>query len=93
MHLPPLGGNHTAVRLVDDIIANPDTYTDVRYIVENMQSGELAKGVEEALLDRNVPVERVVFTNFPKSIPGVDSIPEVLAYNKGLVTPEGAAGS
>jgi zinc/manganese transport system substrate-binding protein len=93
-----MGGNQTAARVVDDIIANPDKYADVRYIIENMQSGEMAKGVEEALLDRNVTVERVIFTNFPKSLPGVDSIPDVLAYNKGLVTPEqtaeeGAAGS
>jgi zinc/manganese transport system substrate-binding protein len=88
-----MGGNLTAAKLVDDIIADPGKYADVRYIIENMQSGELAKGVEEALLDRNVTVERVVFTNFPKSVPGVDSIPDVLAYNKALVTPEEAAGS
>jgi zinc/manganese transport system substrate-binding protein len=81
------GGSKTAAKLVDDIMANPDNYADVRYVIENMQSGELAKGVEEALLDRNIAVERVIFTNFPKSLPDVDSIPDVLRHNKNLVMP------
>jgi zinc/manganese transport system substrate-binding protein len=81
------GGNRTAAKLVDDIMANPDKYADVRYVIENMQSGEMAKGVEETLLDRNVDAERVIFTNFPKSLPGVDSIHDVLRYNKDLVMP------
>ncbi len=87
------GGSKTATKLVDDIMANPDNYADVRYVIENMQSGELAKGVEEALLDRNVEVERVIFTNFPKSIEGVDSIPDVLRHNKNLVMPAEQATS
>ena len=73
--------------VVDDIINNPEKYQNVRYVVENMQSGEIAKGIEEALRDQGIPAKRIVFTNFPKSIDGVDSIPDVLAYNKGLVTP------
>lgn len=73
--------------IVDDIINNPEKYQNVRYVVENMQSGEMAKGIEEALRDQGIPAKRVIFTNFPKSIDGADSIPEVLTYNKGLVTP------
>ncbi|MGC9434768.1 MAG: metal ABC transporter substrate-binding protein [Methanomicrobiales archaeon] len=81
------GGKYTAAKLVDDIAANPETYRDVTYIIENMQSGELGKGIEEALSDRGIPAKRVIFTNFPKSVEGVNTIPKVLAYNKGLVTP------
>jgi len=84
-------GSYTAVKLVDRINANPETYKDVVYVIENMQSGELGKGVEEALTDKGFAVERVVFTNFPKSIDGVGSIPDVLAYNKHLVSPGPAA--
>ncbi len=76
---------YTAAKLVDDINANPEKYANVTYIIENMQSGELAKGVEEALNDQGIPAQRVVFTNFPKSVPGVETIPDVIAYNKGLV--------
>jgi len=83
-----MGGKFTAVKLVDDINANPDKYSNVTYVIENMQSGEGGKGIEEALKDKGIPVQRVVFTNFPKSIEGVDSIPDVLAYNKMLVMPE-----
>ncbi|WAI00337.1 metal ABC transporter substrate-binding protein [Methanogenium organophilum] len=82
-----MNGGYTAVKLVDRINENPDTYADVVYVIENMQSGELGKGVEEALNDKGYGVKRVIFTNFPKSVDGVDSIPDVLAYNKGLVTP------
>ncbi|RXE55336.1 metal ABC transporter substrate-binding protein [Methanoculleus taiwanensis] len=79
------GGKYTAAKLVDDINANPEKYANVTYIIENMQSGELGKGVEEALNDKGIPVQRVVFTNFPKSVPGVETIPDVIVYNKGLV--------
>ncbi|MBP2134373.1 zinc/manganese transport system substrate-binding protein [Methanomicrobium sp. W14] len=82
-----MGGNYTAAKLVDSINENPNDYRDVSYVVENMQSGEIAKGVEEALTDLGYNSKRVVFTNFPRSIDGVDSIPDVLAYNKNLVNP------
>ncbi|NLB00187.1 MAG: zinc ABC transporter substrate-binding protein, partial [Methanomicrobiales archaeon] len=81
------GGKFTPRAVVDDIQKNPEKYRDVKYVIENMQSGELAKGLEEALRDNGVPIERVIFTNFPKSLPGVDSLPDVIRYNKGLVTP------
>lgn len=81
------GGKFTPRAVVDDIQKNPEKYRDVKYVIENMQSGELAKGLEEALLDNGVPVKRIIFTNFPKSLPGVDSLPDVIRYNKGLVTP------
>jgi len=80
-----MNGTKTADKVVDDIIANPDKYEDVAYVIENMQSGELGKGIEEALLDRGINAKRVIFTNFPGSITGVDTIAEVLGYNKQLV--------
>jgi len=50
-----------------------------------MQSGELAKGIEEALKDKGINVKRVIFTNFPGSVEGANSMAEVLRYNKELV--------
>jgi|GEM_PF-195959 len=81
------GGEFTAKKLVDRIKAEPEKYADVHYVIENMQSGEMGKGVEEALHDEGIQAQRVIFTNFPKSVEGADSIPEMLAYNKYLVTP------
>jgi zinc/manganese transport system substrate-binding protein len=83
-------GKFTPAKLVDDINANPEKYQNVTYVIENMQSGELAKGVEEALNDRGIPAKRVIFTNFPKSLEGVDSIPGILVHNKEMVMPEAA---
>jgi zinc/manganese transport system substrate-binding protein len=86
-------GQFTPRAVVNDIYNNPEKFQDVKYVVENMQSGEMAKGVEEALRDRGIPAKRVIFTNFPKSIPGVESLPDVLAYNKALVTPDQTAAA
>jgi zinc/manganese transport system substrate-binding protein len=83
-------GNYTPAKIVDDINAHPDKYRNVRYVIENMQSGEMAKGIEETLHARGINATRVVFTNFPKSVKEVNSIPEVLNYNKKLVTPKGS---
>jgi zinc/manganese transport system substrate-binding protein len=80
-------GNYTPAKIVDDINAHPEKYRNVRYVIENMQSGEMAKGIEETLHAQGINATRVIFTNFPESVNGVDSIPEVLAYNKKLVTP------
>ena len=80
-----MNGTKTADKVVDDIIANPEKYEDVAYVIENMQSGELGKGIEEALQDRGINAKRVIFTNFPMSITDVDTIAEVLEYNKQLV--------
>lgn len=88
-----MGGQYTAAKLVDRIKADPEKYSNVKYVIENMQSGELAKGVEEALIDLGIPAERVVFTNFPKSLSGVDSIPDVLVYNKELVMADDSASA
>ncbi|HOS83089.1 MAG TPA: metal ABC transporter substrate-binding protein [Methanolinea sp.] len=82
-----MGGKFTPVKIVDDINANTSKYRNVRYVIENMQSGELAKGIEEALIAKGIPVKRVIFTNFPKSIAGVETLPDVLRYNKELVKP------
>ena len=80
-----MNGTKTAAKVVDDINANPDKYQRVSYIIENMQSGELAKGIEESLKDRGIKAERVIFTNFPGSVEGADSMSDVLRYNKELV--------
>ncbi|WOF16125.1 zinc ABC transporter substrate-binding protein [Methanoplanus sp. FWC-SCC4] len=82
-----MGGKYSATKMVDRINENPKSYEDVLYVIENMQSGELGKGIEESLKDKGFEVKRVIFTNFPNSIDGVDSIPAVLEYNKNLVIP------
>ncbi|WP_298669055.1 metal ABC transporter substrate-binding protein [uncultured Methanofollis sp.] len=80
-----MGGQVTPAKVVDDIAADPQKYRSVRYVIENMQSGEMGKGIEEALHDRGIRADRVVFTNFPKSVEGVSSLPDVLAHNKEAV--------
>lgn len=87
------GGNKTPAKVVDAIQSNPDgiyaldlvSGGGLMYVIENMQSGEMAKGIEEALVDQAVFSKRVIFTNFPRSIEGVESIPDVLKYNKNLL--------
>ncbi|MFZ2472862.1 MAG: metal ABC transporter substrate-binding protein [Methanothrix sp.] len=80
-----MNGTKTAARIVDDINANPDKYQNVTYVIENMQSGDLAKGIEESLKDKGINATRVIFTNFPGSVPGADTMAEVLSHNKQLV--------
>jgi zinc/manganese transport system substrate-binding protein len=80
-------GQFTPRAVVNDIYNNPEKYRNVKFVIENMQSDEMAKGIEEALHDNGIPAKRVIFTNFPQSIPGVNSLPDVLVYNKGLVNP------
>ncbi len=88
-----LGGNKTPAKIVDVLKADPQKLYELDllpgggkiYVIENMQSGEMAKGVAEALEDMAIYANRVIFTNFPKSVEGVDSIPDVLTYNKNLV--------
>lgn len=86
-----MNGTKTPAKLIDDINANTSKYQNVSFIIENMQSGELAKGVEEALKDKGINVKRVVFTNFPKSVQGADTLPDVLKYNKNLILQNVAA--
>ncbi len=80
-----LNGTKTAAKIVDDINVNPDKYRNLTYVIENMQSGELAKGIEESLKDKGINAKRIIFTNFPGSAPGVNSMAEVLNHNKHLV--------
>ena len=80
-----LNGTKTAAKVVDDINDHPDRYQNVSFIIENMQSGELAKGREEALKDKGINVRRVIFTNFPGSMEGVNTMADVLRHNKELV--------
>lgn len=83
-------GTKTPDKIVADINAHPENYTGVAYVIENMQSGELAKGIEEALHDHGINAKRVIFTNFPYSVSGVETMADVLDYNKNLVL-QGAA--
>jgi len=80
-----LNGTKTAAKVVDDINDHPDRYQNVSFIIENMQSGELAKGIEEALKDKGINVRRIIFTNFPGSMEGVNTMADVLRHNKELV--------
>jgi zinc/manganese transport system substrate-binding protein len=80
-----MNGTKTAAKIVDDINANPGKYQNVTYVIENMQSGELAKGIEESLKDKGINATRVIFTNFPGSVPGAETMAEVLSHNKQLV--------
>ena len=80
-----MNGTKTAAKIVDDINANPGKYQNGTYVIENMQSGELAKGIEESLKDKGINATRVIFTNFPGSVPGTDTMAEVLSHNKQLV--------
>ena len=80
-----MNGTKTVAKIVDDINANPGKYQNVTYVIENMQSGELAKGIEESLKDKGINATRVIFTNFPGSVPRADTMAEVLSYNKQLV--------
>ncbi|MDD2835106.1 MAG: metal ABC transporter substrate-binding protein [Methanothrix sp.] len=80
-----MNGTKTAAKIVDDINANPGKYQNVSYVIENMQSGELAKGIEESLKDKGINATRVIFTNFPGSVPGANTMAEVLSHNKHLV--------
>jgi zinc/manganese transport system substrate-binding protein len=85
-----MNGTKTPAKLVDDINANPDKYEGVEYVIENMQSGEIAKGIEEALQDRGINAKRVIFTNFPGSVPDTATMADVLSYNKQLVSQSSA---
>jgi len=80
-----MNGAKTPDKVVNDINANPDKYNGVAYVIENMQSGEMAKGIEEALHDKGIDAKRVVFTNFPGSLNGTATMADVLNYNKQLV--------
>lgn len=80
-----MNGTKTAAKVVDDINAHPEKYENVSFVIENMQSGELAKGIEEALKDKGINVTRVIFTNFPGSLEGTDTMADVLNHNKQLV--------
>jgi zinc/manganese transport system substrate-binding protein len=80
-----MNGAKTPDKVVDDINANPDRYKGVAYVIENMQSGEMAKGIEEALHDKGINAKRVIFTNFPGSLNGINTMSDVLNYNKQLV--------
>lgn len=85
----------TVQEIIDDIHANPDKYLTIAQessigkivVIENIVAGQdIGKGIHEALNDENIPCERVIFLNLPKSADGIDSILEYYAYNKALIT-------
>lgn len=80
-------GQSTPRAVINDIFDHPEKYRNVKYVIENMQSGDMAKGIEEALHDNGIPARRVIFTNFPGSVTNVTTMPDVLRYNRGLVMP------
>ena len=86
-------GTKTPDKIVADINAHPENYTGVAYVIENMQSGELARGIEEALHDKGINAKRVIFTNFPYSVAGVETMADVLNYNKNLVLQSAATAT
>jgi zinc/manganese transport system substrate-binding protein len=88
-----LNGTKTPAKIVDDINAHPEKYRAVTFVIENMQSGELAKGIEEALRDKGINATRVIFTNYPRSVPGTDTMADVLNHNKQLVLRPGVSCS
>lgn len=85
----------TVQAIVDDIHANPAKYLKITeeakcgkiFVIENIVAGQdIGKSIHEALADENIPCERVIFLNLPKSAAGIDSILEYYAYNKALIT-------
>ena len=60
-----MNGTRTPAKVVDDINANPDKYKGVAYVIENMQSGEMAKGIEESLHDKGIIAKRVISPTSP----------------------------
>lgn len=80
-----MNGTKTVAKLVDGINSDPEKYRNVSFVIENMQSGEMAKGIEEALRDHGINATRIIFTNFPGSLDGVNTMADVLNHNKQLV--------
>lgn len=85
----------TVQAIIDDIHAEPSKYLKIAqdssvgkiFVIENIVAGQdIGKGIHEALKDENIPCERVIFLNLPKSADGIDSILEYYSYNKALIT-------
>ena len=81
--------------IVDDIHADPAKYLKIAegsecgkiFVIENIVAGQdIGKAILEALSDENIPCERVIFLNLPKSADGIDTILDYYAYNKALIT-------
>jgi hypothetical protein len=84
----------TVKDLIDDIHANSSKYRRIAekssngkiIIVENIIAGpEMGISIHEALKDVNVPCERIIFLNLPKSTEDVDTILDYYIYNKNLI--------
>jgi zinc/manganese transport system substrate-binding protein len=84
----------TVQAIVDDIHADPAKYLKIAedancgkiFVIDNIVAGQdIGKPIHEALTDENIPCERVVFLNLPKSADGIDSILDYYTYNKALI--------
>jgi ABC-type Zn uptake system ZnuABC Zn-binding protein ZnuA len=80
--------------LIDDIHENPSKYRIIAekssngkiIIIENVIAGpDMGISIHEALIDVDVPCERITFLNLPKSTEDVGTILDYYAYNKNLV--------
>jgi hypothetical protein len=85
----------TAVKdLIDDIHANPSKYRIIAekssngriIIIENIIADpDMGISIHEALKDVDVPCERIIFLNLPKSTEDVGTILDYYTYNKNLI--------
>ena len=84
----------TVQEIIDDIHADPAKYLKIAedskcgkiFVVDNIVAGQdIGKPIHEALTDENIPCERVIFLNLPKSAEGINSILDYYAYNKALI--------
>ncbi len=85
-------GNPVAT-IVTDIQTNPAKYSESAanayggriLVLENQVAGEVAKSIDETLGDQGIGHYRLILQNQPKMIPGVDSILDMLVYNKNQI--------
>ena len=80
--------------IIDDIQGNVSKYQSIAsnssvgkiIVIDNSVAGpDMGKGVFEALKDNNIPCERIVFLNLPKSADNINSILDYYKYNKNQI--------
>lgn len=80
--------------IIDDIHSRPEHYryiakkseTGIILVVDNYVAGpDNAKGIHEALKDKNIPAERIILQNQPKMQKGIDTILDFYIYNKNKI--------
>jgi zinc/manganese transport system substrate-binding protein len=70
-------GQSTPQAVINDIFDHSEKYRNVKYMIGNMQSRNMAKGIAEVLHDNGIFVQRGIFTNFSGSVHGGETIPDV----------------